>query len=67
MRFDVQQFDPDQHVGPLPSPCIGICTINQVRKQCDGCFRTIDEIVIWGSASEEQKRTIWLAIKQRRS
>jgi predicted Fe-S protein YdhL (DUF1289 family) len=65
MRLNAQQFDPDTHVGPLPSPCVGICTIDRASSLCQGCWRTMDEIVAWGVASEEQKRAIWLALKQR--
>ena len=33
---------------------------------CRGCLRTLDEIVIWGSADEMTKRRIWLDILMRR-
>lgn len=52
--------------GPLPSPCIGICQVNTKTKFCEGCFRTVDEIAEWGAVDEARKRTIWLALKQRR-
>ncbi len=34
---------------------------------CQGCARTIDEIIGWSSASEAVKRDIWLAIGIRRA
>jgi predicted Fe-S protein YdhL (DUF1289 family) len=34
---------------------------------CLGCQRTLGEITAWGSASDEQKRSIWRAIEQRRN
>ena len=34
---------------------------------CEGCLRTIDEIVAWGSMADDDKRTVWQLIEQRRS
>jgi predicted Fe-S protein YdhL (DUF1289 family) len=61
----MNDFDPHSHTGALPSPCISICTMNQRTGLCDGCYRTIDEIVQWSSATEETKRAIWIEIKRR--
>ena len=59
-------FDPDNHAGRLPSPCISHCVMNAASGLCEGCQRTIEEIVAWGSASEAQRRGIWHAILLRR-
>jgi hypothetical protein len=32
---------------------------------CRGCLRTIDEIVAWGTASEDYKRAVWAEIRRR--
>jgi predicted Fe-S protein YdhL (DUF1289 family) len=32
---------------------------------CEGCMRTIDEIVAWGAASDDTKRAIWAEIRRR--
>ncbi len=61
----MKEFDPLAHAGPMPSPCISICTMNPRTGLCDGCFRTIDEIALWSRASEDTKRTIWIEIKRR--
>lgn len=58
-------FDPATHVGKLPSPCISLCVMAPHSGLCQGCHRTIDEIIGWSSASEERKRRIWLAIHAR--
>jgi predicted Fe-S protein YdhL (DUF1289 family) len=50
---------------PLPSPCIGLCRMDPLSGLCQGCLRTIDEIVQWGQADEAFKRSVWLAIAQR--
>ncbi|AIY43999.1 hypothetical protein LT85_4841 [Collimonas arenae] len=60
----------DDAAAPAPdcsaSPCINICVMNAENALCDGCQRTLDEIVLWGSASDAQKRAIWQRILQRR-
>ena len=52
---------------PLPSPCINVCQMNPRTGLCEGCQRTIAEIVAWGSASDDDKRRIWREIDQRRA
>jgi predicted Fe-S protein YdhL (DUF1289 family) len=32
---------------------------------CDGCLRSIDEIVQWSSAGEAAKRAVWVEVKRR--
>ncbi len=59
-------FDPDTHVGKLPSPCISLCVMSPQTGLCQGCDRTMDEIIGWSSAGEDRKRTVWRAILQRR-
>ncbi len=49
----------------IPSPCISLCRMNEQTGLCDGCFRTIGEIVQWSSADNEGKRAIWSRIEQR--
>ncbi len=49
---------------PVPSPCIDICEMG-ANGLCQGCLRTIDEIVQWGTASEDFKRAVWAEIKRR--
>jgi uncharacterized protein len=49
----------------VPSPCINICKMNQQTGLCDGCLRTIDEIVKWGNADNDYKRAVWSEIERR--
>jgi predicted Fe-S protein YdhL (DUF1289 family) len=65
MSFIVEDFDLANHQGDLPSPCIDVCAMNPRTGWCEGCLRTIDEIVAWGSATEGQKRGIWRELKRR--
>lgn len=32
---------------------------------CEGCFRTIDEIVAWGTLPDTARRSVWAALQQR--
>jgi predicted Fe-S protein YdhL (DUF1289 family) len=50
---------------PVPSPCINVCQMDPVSGLCRGCLRTIDEIVAWGRASEDEKRAVWAEIRRR--
>jgi predicted Fe-S protein YdhL (DUF1289 family) len=65
--MDLKNFDPLAHSGPLPSPCINICQMDETTGWCKGCQRTIDEIIDWSVAPEPKKRQIWLAINERRT
>lgn len=58
-------FDPAGDGGKLPSPCINVCKMNPRTGLCEGCFRTIDEIAQWSSATEERKRQVWVEIRRR--
>ena len=50
---------------PVPSPCINVCEMAPETGLCRGCLRTIDEIVAWGGASEDEKRAVWVEIRRR--
>ena len=50
---------------PVPSPCINLCKMVPATGLCEGCMRTIDEIIGWSSASDESKRAIWQEIRRR--
>lgn len=49
----------------VPSPCISVCRMDAATGTCEGCYRTLDEIARWGSASEEEKLAIWNGLLQR--
>jgi uncharacterized protein len=52
--------------GRVPSPCISVCTIDQVTGVCAGCFRTLDEIAAWSVLDDVRKREVWQALPARR-
>ena len=49
----------------VPSPCISICRMQDSTGWCEGCFRTLDEIVAWGRASDADNLQIWQRIEAR--
>ena len=57
-------FDP-QGNGPVPSPCISVCRMNEDTGWCEGCLRTLDEVAAWGRGSDDWKRAVWAALKDR--
>ncbi|WP_292936874.1 DUF1289 domain-containing protein [Noviherbaspirillum sp.] len=59
-------FDPASDTGKVPSPCISICRMNPQTGLCEGCLRSIDEIALWSTATEEMKRQVWVEIRRRR-
>ena len=42
-----------------PSPCVGICTMNDDAGLCIGCGRDRNEITNWISHDDDQKVAIW--------
>jgi predicted Fe-S protein YdhL (DUF1289 family) len=57
-------MNPEQQT-PVPSPCINICRMVPATGLCEGCMRTIDEIVAWGRADDDYKRAVWVEIRRR--
>jgi uncharacterized protein len=49
----------------IPSPCISICKMDNQAGWCQGCFRTLDEIMRWSCASDAEKQVVWQAIENR--
>lgn len=52
---------------PVPSPCTNVCRMNDASGWCEGCFRTIDEIVAWAVLDDPEKRAVWVQLEARRS
>ncbi len=49
----------------IPSPCIGICRMDESTGLCLGCARSGEEIAIWRDTGEAQRRRIWAALPAR--
>lgn len=50
----------------VPSPCVGLCTLNSKTELCDGCYRSMDEIREWIIMPREEKLEALEEIKQRK-
>ena len=50
---------------PVPSPCLSICRMDEAKGLCEGCLRTLDEIVAWSGLPDEGKRVIWRRLADR--
>ncbi|WP_317204746.1 DUF1289 domain-containing protein [Janthinobacterium sp.] len=50
---------------PVPSPCVSLCKMDPDSGLCEGCLRTLDEIVQWSAAGEDFKRAVWVEIRRR--
>ena len=50
----------------VDSPCVGICQLDLTADLCIGCFRTRDEVAVWGAASDEVKYEILARTRERR-
>ncbi len=48
------------------SPCTNVCRIHADTGWCEGCARTIDEIVAWGNAGDPQRLQILARLPARR-
>jgi predicted Fe-S protein YdhL (DUF1289 family) len=56
---------PPEQQTPVPSPCISMCKMVPETGFCQGCMRTIDEIIGWSTKSDEYKRGVWAEIRRR--
>ena len=50
----------------VPSPCIGVCFIDQPSGLCRGCYRTLEEISSWLEMTPEQKIATLEALPDRK-
>ena len=53
----------------VPSPCRGLCQRVEGADggvpYCAGCWRTMDEVMRWATASADERRAIWRALPGR--
>jgi len=45
-------------MGNLSSPCNNVCRIAPETGLCEGCKRTVEEIMVWPLATEDEKLAI---------
>ena len=39
--------------------------MSELTGLCEGCFRTLDEIVAWGGLADDGRRAVWALIERR--
>jgi uncharacterized protein len=50
----------------VASPCNNVCRMDTATGWCEGCLRTIDEIVAWATLNDAEKLAVWDRLAQRR-
>lgn len=55
-----------QKPAKLPSPCVGICTLNDAGTECVGCLRTPEQIRLWPLVDDNARLAILNELKARR-
>jgi len=50
----------------VPSPCVGVCRMDDADRWCVGCLRSRDEIAVWGRMADRDKFVLWAQLTQRR-
>jgi predicted Fe-S protein YdhL (DUF1289 family) len=50
----------------IPSPCIGVCRLDEARLLCEGCLRTTQEIARWPYADSPERLEILQRLRERR-
>lgn len=48
-----------------PSPCIGVCQLDDAERLCVGCGRTVDEIARWLQLDEVEREKVWADLPRR--
>lgn len=51
----------------IPSPCVAVCRMDNERKLCTGCLRTMEEISGWPYMNREQKLQVHANAAERRA
>ncbi len=49
----------------IESPCIKVCVIDKTTRLCEGCGRTLDEIALWATYTNEDRRRIMAELPKR--
>jgi predicted Fe-S protein YdhL (DUF1289 family) len=42
----------------VPSPCIGVCALDDATNMCIGCGRTLAEVAAWSRLTNAQRREV---------
>lgn len=50
----------------IPSPCVGVCRLDETTRLCEGCLRTAREIGRWPFADDAERLEIVGRLRERR-
>lgn len=50
----------------METPCVQICALDRTTNICVGCGRTKDQITRWLSMTDEERKAIMQALKEKR-
>jgi predicted Fe-S protein YdhL (DUF1289 family) len=53
-------------LAPIPTPCIGVCELDETSGLCRGCARTGEEVAAWQEAGADYKLRVWGELPPRR-
>lgn len=48
--------------GRVPSPCVGVCRLDDERRHCQGCLRTLDEVRRWSKMGPQERTEVLLRL-----
>jgi uncharacterized protein len=51
----------------VASPCIAVCTMDMDGDYCKGCRRTLQEITLWPSLNDHEKKAVIAKLSQRKA
>lgn len=51
----------------MKSPCNKICVVDPERRECIGCWRTLEEIASWTSMTDEEQCAVLALLEERRA
>jgi len=50
----------------ITSPCVQVCVMLPDEDVCSGCYRTLEEIALWGRLSEQERAEVMALLPTRR-
>ena len=66
-RDDPASPPPRAAAGAVPSPCSGVCRIDERHGLCAGCLRSLDEIAAWPTLDDRARLALWRTLRARRA
>lgn len=50
---------------PIETPCVQVCEIDPASALCKGCYRSLEEIAIWASMTDGERRCVMDGLRDR--